>query len=70
MGSCNVLRQARFQNPLWATVDELAVYLEDSFEHLKNMRKEVPSQMHAAANQDMSTYTSVLVIFTAVCAFM
>ena len=62
--------QARFRSPLWATVDELASYLQEAFEQVKIMRKAVPGEMHAVANQDMSTYTSVLVIFTAACAFM
>ena len=51
-------------------MDELATYLQEAFEQVKVMRKAVPSEMHAVANKDMSTYTSFLVLFTAACAFV
>jgi hypothetical protein len=57
--------QIRFQNPLWATVDELAEYMEEILEYSMVLRLQVPKQMQAAADQDMSTYTALLVVFTA-----
>jgi hypothetical protein len=57
-------------NPLWSTVDELAEYLEMAFETVRVMREEDPARMHAVADKDVSTNTSFLIVFTAICALM
>ena len=51
-------------------MDELAEYMEEILEYSMVLRLQVPKQMQAAADQDMSTYTALLVVFTALCAFV
>ncbi len=65
-----VTPQARFRSPLWATVDEVASYLEEAFETVKSMRVGDSARQHDRANQDVTTYTSLLVLFTAACVLM
>ncbi len=51
-------------------MDELAAYLQEAFERAAALRAGVPNTIHAAAREQLSTYTALLVLFTAMCAFV
>ena len=62
--------QARFNHPLWATVDELAMYLEEVFDACKDMRAHIPMRNLSAANRDLVVYTAVMITFTGLCGIL
>ena len=62
--------QERFRKPQWALVDELATYIQEAFETTKAQRGNESGRQQAQANDDVATYTAMLIVFTAGCVLM
>jgi hypothetical protein len=62
--------QARFEDPTWVHVDEIASYMQEIYQYCISARLNAPEAAQAAARKGMTTLVTVFVVAVALCAMV